>query len=246
VDRYDELVLRSRPEVYWPLDDRDRSASATARDLSGNARHGTYGQTFSNRSYSPNRLGRDAPVYPGNSTAAYVSRANDVALDAGTGEFAFEAWMRMNSWDSSQIYELFNRDEASSGAKMLCRVRSTGQGSPGTVYENTANSTAAWNLVSRPVNDLEEHHVVYQRRAGRVEVWTDAVWTTDRAEAGSTGTGSKLMIGTTVSSNQLSIPGPMSHFAYYRRALSRAEIRARVEAGAGHRARRSSNRLRAA
>ena len=107
------------------------------------------------------------------------------------------------------IYETVNRDDGSSGNGQMLRVNSAA----GVLYTNTIG---AYTSTAPRVTDGNLHHVVYQRRAGNVEIWQDATQYLSVAQGGDVNQGnSQLRVGPTPSSGQATLPGTFAFFAYY-------------------------------
>lgn len=223
-------MLLDGPRVLWTLD-----GPVAQADLTGNGNV----STVSNTSFFD--VPQSTLVMPGSTARTprsngsggtlpfWTESAYNAANNAGTGEFCLEIWVRLNNPTNVNYIQLCGRDIGAFRGPLIY------VGSAGTV-NGYAGSGSVTITSTKVVLDSRPHHIVWQRRAGVMQLWIDAHLEGSVADASdvnqSTTSESVLRAGTVQGIAQFP-NGWMSHVAWYTKGLDPAAIRSRYEIGMG-------------
>lgn len=212
-------IMQDAPAVYWTMLAVDANGT-TMRDISGNGRDGVIAGS---PVFTESIFGNSCLNFDGSNDT--VTRANDAALNAGTGQWCMEWWMKTNYSDGNYMNTV-GRDASGSGDGPLYYTKITtgiqhawcGQG----------NSVGSINMT-----DGVLRHVVFQREAaGAVRTYVNGVVdsaaniTNNSAVLAS----SALQVAETTAYQRF--VGLLAHFAFWAgSSLPQSRITAHYQAG---------------
>jgi hypothetical protein len=203
---YLRQVLQDNPQLLWSMLQRDVSGT-TMKDLSGNGRDGT---VSGSPAYTASFGGLPCLNFDG--VDDKVGRANDAALNAGTGAYVIEWWM-LSSVSSSNYVEIMSRDAANTGTGPEIYLQITTG-----ALRLWSGSTVTPSVGTKRLNDGLLNHCVVQRTAGGVHSLT----VNGVADTGSYQTTSLAVTGTSTLAVAIldatvytKYAGLMTYFAFY-------------------------------
>lgn len=223
-----QQILADGPSLYWTMLQRD-VLGTTMLDLSGN---GFNGSIAGSPAYASSIFGRYINF---DGVDDIVSRANDAALNAGTGQYAVECWVQANL-PTTNYYGLWSRDAGATGLGPLLYAQiSTGatrlwSGSSGTPSVGTKRFT-----------DGGLYYLVHQREATSLHAcYINTVLDTGsyQTTAGAVVASSSMLVGSWDTTNA-KFAGMLVHYAFYVGKSLDANTRARhyqagLRAGVGY------------
>jgi Concanavalin A-like lectin/glucanases superfamily len=222
---YMNTVLADGPEVYWRI--QETSNLSTLNDSSGNSRSATRQGSSGGTTGVATSLVLGSPytwqMSSGDHYWASNANATDTGLDVGTGDYAYEMWLKLSNSTSNYV-ELASRDSGATGNGQIV------------VTNITTGVVRAWcggTSLNGTVNILDNaiHHVVVTRESGTLKIYVDGVLDTSVAATGDTnGVTRPLRLGV-VDGTYARPTGYFSHFAYYTNALNSTQVADHYAAG---------------
>lgn len=213
-----DTILEDSPALCWPLDDPTSSA---VQDVSGNARPGTWpngngGVLLNQPAIVPNPSSKSM-TFVGTGSSYYIARAYESGLNVGTGDFAFECWIKSTS-NLGNWVQIGGRDSDDNGMQALYLHQTTG------VVRFYVGGSALDGTVA--VNDAKLHHLFVQRASGHAQIYVDGVLDIDTGGfTGNTDHSEAMHLGT-LGGSYNSYNGGMCFWSYYMHALTADRIAA--------------------
>lgn len=202
--------------AHWPFNN-------TGADVSGNG----HNAILNNLIATTDRFGHSASAYQFNGFSSYAMVADKPALRLNRTDFTLNAWVKLNSYNSSYGFHIFSKREVGLNNGWAWSV--SGQlGKPVGVitYGPGGGSINAWGTAVVGLNNWHMVTSVYFNDTGKLKIYVDGVLDTIITNI-STANGAittALSIGKDSSMNDYYLNGAMDDVRVYGRSLNIYEI----------------------